>query len=54
MDGRRLLYHSESDSYIETQSQHEAKEIYESSYDGGLCIDVTGDQDHELRFRKQS
>lgn len=49
--GRRLLYHAESDSYIEVASIDEANEIYGSSLDGELCCDVTNDPWHEKNFK---
>ena len=52
-DERVLLYHPESDSYIEC-SKSEADEIkMYGGIDGELCCNVTGMEDHESRFRLQ-
>lgn len=50
---RALLYHAESDSYVECASEREASRLMNASYDGSLCIDVTGIPHHEARFKQQ-
>lgn len=45
------MYHAESDSFFEIDAS-ELEALY-STYDGGLCVDKTGDPVAEARFRQK-
>lgn len=44
---RALLYHPESDCYVETFTDREYGELM----DGGECVDVTDDPVHEQLYK---
>jgi len=44
---RKLIYHPESDCYFEIFDEKE----YQESMSDGFCVDVTGEKDHEERFK---
>lgn len=46
MSERRLVYHGESDCYMETFSDAE----YESCFGDGCSVEVTGYPEHETEF----
>lgn len=43
--GLRLYYHAESDSYV---TNDDSELAWLETADGALCVDVTGEDDHEL------
>lgn len=49
---RRLLYHPESDSFVEVHSQEEYEDLLKTA-DGALCIDVTEEEKAEKLFKEQ-